>query len=406
MARSKREFVRYSSPVDGRPAPPRWKDLRAEFRDLRDRRGGAPSSLRVPRRVEHRPKADPGGARAAARAGGTPNTAPPRTPKRRPRKRSEPGKLVVFVPREALDAVRATRVRGGTPGGSATTSAAPGTRPGRARSSAARGRPRASARPGGRSGSPSSGSRPSTRRAGGRSRRALREAHPYEEPAFDLYPLADAVKARLFTDGGARGNPGPAAYAYVLEAEDGTVLDARARRSAPRRTTSPSTAALVAGLERAAELGVDELEVVSDSELLVKQMRGEYRVKNEALRSSRWRPRGSPGGSARDLHGRAPRAQRARRQPRQRGAGRGGLGRVAPPEGGAATPRPSCFALQEGTGEMFALLRGRWSSPSPYLLGNRLRAQPRAEGSSSPAPCATPGGDSQQVRRRSRRRPQ
>jgi ribonuclease H / adenosylcobalamin/alpha-ribazole phosphatase len=43
--------------------------------------------------------------------------------------------------------------------------------------------------------------------------------------------------------------------------------------------------ALVAGLERARELGVDELEVVSDSELLVKQMRGEYRVKNEALRA-------------------------------------------------------------------------------------------------------------------------
>jgi ribonuclease HI len=43
--------------------------------------------------------------------------------------------------------------------------------------------------------------------------------------------------------------------------------------------------ALVAGLERARELGIDELEVVSDSELLVKQMRGEYRVKNEALRA-------------------------------------------------------------------------------------------------------------------------
>jgi len=42
--------------------------------------------------------------------------------------------------------------------------------------------------------------------------------------------------------------------------------------------------ALVAGLEKAGELGVDELEVVSDSELLVKQMRGEYKVKNEALR--------------------------------------------------------------------------------------------------------------------------
>ena len=56
------------------------------------------------------------------------------------------------------------------------------------------------------------------------------------------------------------------------------------RRSASRPTTSPSTAALVAGLGRAIELERRELEVVSDSELLVKQMRGEYKVKNEALR--------------------------------------------------------------------------------------------------------------------------
>jgi probable phosphoglycerate mutase len=42
--------------------------------------------------------------------------------------------------------------------------------------------------------------------------------------------------------------------------------------------------ALLAGLERALELGLDEIEVVSDSELLVKQMRGEYKVKNAALR--------------------------------------------------------------------------------------------------------------------------
>ena len=53
----------------------------------------------------------------------------------------------------------------------------------------------------------------------------------------------NGVKARLFTDGGARGNPGPAAYGFVLEAEDGTVLAAEGRRSASRRTTSPSTAA-------------------------------------------------------------------------------------------------------------------------------------------------------------------
>jgi len=92
------------------------------------------------------------------------------------------------------------------------------------------------------------------------------------------------LKARLFTDGGARGNPGPAAYGYVLEAEDGTVLAAHGERIGVATNNVAEYRALIAGLDRAVELGVGELEVVSDSELLVKQMRGEYRVKNEALR--------------------------------------------------------------------------------------------------------------------------
>ena len=92
------------------------------------------------------------------------------------------------------------------------------------------------------------------------------------------------MKARLYTDGGARGNPGPAAYGYVLEAEDGHVLDARGEAIGTATNNVAEYRGLVAGMEKAAELGVTELEVVSDSELLVKQMRGDYRVKNEALR--------------------------------------------------------------------------------------------------------------------------
>jgi len=92
------------------------------------------------------------------------------------------------------------------------------------------------------------------------------------------------VKAKLSTDGGARGNPGPAAYGYVLEAEDGTVLDARGETIGVATNNVAEYRALIAGLEKAVELGIDELEVVSDSELLVKQMQGEYRVKNEVLR--------------------------------------------------------------------------------------------------------------------------
>jgi ribonuclease HI len=93
------------------------------------------------------------------------------------------------------------------------------------------------------------------------------------------------MKARLFTDGGARGNPGPAAYGFVLEAEDGTVLAAEGRAIGTATNNVAEYSGLVAGLQKALELQVPVVEVVSDSELMVKQMRGEYRVKNEALRS-------------------------------------------------------------------------------------------------------------------------
>jgi ribonuclease HI len=92
------------------------------------------------------------------------------------------------------------------------------------------------------------------------------------------------VKARLSTDGGARGNPGPAAFAYVIEAEDGSVLASHGETIGVATNNVAEYRALVAGLARAAKLGVDELEVTSDSELLVRQMRGDYRVKNAALR--------------------------------------------------------------------------------------------------------------------------
>ena len=76
------------------------------------------------------------------------------------------------------------------------------------------------------------------------------------------------MKARLSTDGGARGNPGPAAYGYVLETEDGHVLAARGEAIGRATNNVAEYSGLVAGLEKAAELGVRELEVVSDSELL------------------------------------------------------------------------------------------------------------------------------------------
>jgi ribonuclease HI len=92
------------------------------------------------------------------------------------------------------------------------------------------------------------------------------------------------VKARLSTDGGARGNPGPAALGYVLEADDGTVLAAYGETIGVATNNVAEYRALIEGLRRALELQVDEVEVVSDSQLLVRQMRGDYKVKNAALR--------------------------------------------------------------------------------------------------------------------------
>ena len=92
------------------------------------------------------------------------------------------------------------------------------------------------------------------------------------------------MKAKLSTDGGSRGNPGPAAFGYVLEAEDGTVLAAHGERIGVATNNVAEYRGHVAGLEKAIELAVPEVEVVSDSELLVKQMNGEYKVKNPALR--------------------------------------------------------------------------------------------------------------------------
>src|SRR5829696_2229024 len=127
-----------------------------------------------------------------------------------------------------------------------------------------------------------------SRRAGGRGDRGDADRPPLR--GAGLRPLPGAreaggeLKARLSTDGGSRGNPGPAAYGYVLEADDGTVLDARGETIGVATNNVAEYSALKAGLESALERGVVEIEVVSDSELLVKQMRGEYKVKNEALR--------------------------------------------------------------------------------------------------------------------------
>ena len=77
----------------------------------------------------------------------------------------------------------------------------------------------------------------------------------------------------------------------MLEGADGTVLAAHGELIGIATNNVAEYSALIAGLERAVELGLAELEVVSDSELMVKQMRGEYKVKNQALRELSLRAR-------------------------------------------------------------------------------------------------------------------
>jgi ribonuclease HI len=86
----------------------------------------------------------------------------------------------------------------------------------------------------------------------------------------------------IHIDGAARGNPGPAAFAYVIERDGAPPIEAAECLGKTTNNVAEYTA-LVRALERAAELGAKRLLIRSDSELLVKQMNGEYRVKNEQL---------------------------------------------------------------------------------------------------------------------------
>jgi len=85
-------------------------------------------------------------------------------------------------------------------------------------------------------------------------------------------------------DGGARGNPGPAAVGVVLRNGGGEVVEELGRRIGSATNNVAEYRALLLGIERARELGATELELIGDSELIVRQVKGEYKVKDAALR--------------------------------------------------------------------------------------------------------------------------
>jgi ribonuclease HI len=92
------------------------------------------------------------------------------------------------------------------------------------------------------------------------------------------------MKLIVNVDGGARGNPGPAAVGAVVQDADGELLEQRGERIGPATNNVAEYRALLLGIERAAELGASELELVGDSELIVRQVKGEYKVKDATLR--------------------------------------------------------------------------------------------------------------------------
>jgi ribonuclease HI len=88
----------------------------------------------------------------------------------------------------------------------------------------------------------------------------------------------------VHVDGGARGNPGPAAVGVVVSGRDGEVLDEYAERIGVATNNVAEYRALLRGVERARALGASEAEFVNDSELVAKQITGAYKVKHPAMK--------------------------------------------------------------------------------------------------------------------------
>jgi ribonuclease HI len=92
------------------------------------------------------------------------------------------------------------------------------------------------------------------------------------------------LKLVVNVDGGARGNPGPAAIGAVVQDANGEVLEEHGERIGIATNNVAEYRALLLGIARAAELGATELELVGDSELIVRQVKGEYKVKDATMR--------------------------------------------------------------------------------------------------------------------------
>lgn len=113
-------------------------------------------------------------------------------------------------------------------------------------------------------------------------------------------------------DGGARGNPGPAAIGVVLSTPDGETLEEVAERIGEATNNVAEYRALLHGLERARLLGATEVEIVGDSELVARQLTGAYRVKHPSMKPLHQEALGLLTGFDRWSIQTVPRAQNAR----------------------------------------------------------------------------------------------
>ena len=107
--------------------------------------------------------------------------------------------------------------------------------------------------------------------------------HQKSKPLFELHEGTPAHYLIAYTDGGARGNPGPSGYGVVIKDESGRKLAGLSDFLGHQTNNFAEYQGLIAALEYALEHGPKALKVISDSELLVQQVKGIYKVKNPTL---------------------------------------------------------------------------------------------------------------------------
>ena len=167
------------------------------------------------------------------------------------------------------------------------------------------------------------------------------------QPSGSLFPgespSADWITA--FCDGGSRGNPGPAGYGVFIQGPDGQALAELSEFLGRATNNGAEYQALLAALDYALKSGHSRLRVVADSELLVKQIQGRYKVNSPDLRplyeeAKRRIARLDAFRIEHVLRGRNQKADRLANLAMDKGTGRGASGRAEDPSGSAARPAP------------------------------------------------------------------